>query len=55
MLIKLADICEAEIRETVKRLMTLLVPVLTIGSALIVALVFGSILTALFSVYDLAH
>lgn len=55
MLIKLADIFEAEIHETVKRLMTLLVPVLTIGSALIVALVFGSILTALFSVYDLAH
>ena len=53
MLVKLADILDASVAETTKRLLTLLVPLLTLGSAGIIAVVVGSIFTALFSVYDL--
>jgi general secretion pathway protein F len=55
MLERLAGIYERQSSETVKRLLALLVPALTIASAVVVAAVFGSILTALLSVYDLAR
>ncbi|MGD9511060.1 MAG: type II secretion system F family protein, partial [Geminicoccaceae bacterium] len=55
MLERLAGIYERQSGETVKRLLALLVPALTIASAVVVAAVFGSILTALLSVYDLAR
>lgn len=54
MLLKLAEILEASSTETTKRLLTLLVPVLTLGSAAIIGLVVYSVFTALFSVYDAA-
>ena len=55
MLERLADIYERQSSETMKRLLALLVPALTIASAVVVAAVFGSILSALLSVYDLAR
>ena len=54
MLLKIADIYEQETKRGVDRLLALLVPAVTIGLGVIVALVIGSILTAILSVYDLA-
>jgi general secretion pathway protein F len=54
MLLKVADIYDQETRRSVDRLLALLVPAITIGMGAIVALVIGSILTAILSVYDLA-
>jgi general secretion pathway protein F len=55
MLARLAQILEREVAETTKRLLTLLVPALTIGSAVLIAVVIGSIFSALLSVYDIAR
>jgi general secretion pathway protein F len=54
MLLKVADIYEQETKRGVDRLLALLVPAVTIGLGVVVALVIGSILTAILSVYDLA-
>ena len=54
MLLKIADIYDQETRRSVERLLALLVPAVTIGLGIVVALVIGSILTAIFSVYNLA-
>jgi general secretion pathway protein F len=54
MLLKVADIYDQEGRRTVDRLLAMLVPAMTIGLGVIVALVIGSILTAVLSVYELA-
>ncbi len=54
MLLKIGDIYEQETKRSVERLLALLVPAVTIGLGVVVALVIGSILTAVLSVYDLA-
>jgi general secretion pathway protein F len=54
MLLKIGEIYEQEARRSVERLLALLVPAVTIGLGVVVALVIGSILTAVLSVYDLA-
>ncbi len=54
MLLKIAEIYDEETRRNVSRLLALLVPAVTIGLGIVVALVVGSILTAILSVYDLA-
>jgi general secretion pathway protein F len=54
MLLKVADIYDQEGRRTVDRLLAMLVPAMTIGLGVVVALVIGSILTAVLSVYELA-
>ncbi|MBV8778454.1 MAG: type II secretion system F family protein [Alphaproteobacteria bacterium] len=54
MLLKIAEIYDADTQRTVARLLALLVPAVTVGLGLIVALVVGSILTTILSVYDLA-
>lgn len=54
MLFKIADIFEAEARQTLERMLALLGPALTIVMGAIVASVIGSILTAVLSIYDLA-
>jgi general secretion pathway protein F len=54
MLIKVADIFEQDVGRSVERLLALLVPGITILLGILVALVIGSILTAVLSVYDLA-
>ena len=54
MLSKLADIYEDEVSSTTERLLSLLVPLLTIGMGVMVAAIIGSILTAILSVNSLA-
>jgi len=54
MLIKLADIFDEENRRAVERLLAMLVPAVTVVLGALVALVVGSILMAMLSVYDLA-
>jgi general secretion pathway protein F len=54
LLLKVAEIYERETRRAIDRLLALLVPAITIGLGLVVAVVIGSILTAILSVYDLA-
>ena len=53
MLNKIAQIFDQEVKTTVERLMTLLVPVLTIGVGLVIATIIGAILTAILAAYQL--
>ncbi len=54
MLIKLSEIYDQETQRGVQRLMTVLVPALTIGLGIVVAAIIGSILMAILSVNQLA-
>jgi general secretion pathway protein F len=54
MLSKLADIYDEEVSRTTARMLSLLVPVLTIGMGVLIAAIIMSILTAIFSVNTLA-
>jgi general secretion pathway protein F len=54
MLVKIAEIYDEETRRHIARLLTLLVPAVTIGLGIVVAIVVGSILTTILSVYDFA-
>lgn len=53
MLLKLADIYDQESEETMRRLLALLVPLLTLGLGALIAFIVSSILFALFSVNEL--
>jgi general secretion pathway protein F len=53
MLAKVAEIFDQEVKTTVGRLMTLLVPVLTIGVGIVIATIIGAILTAILAAYQL--
>jgi general secretion pathway protein F len=55
MLLKTADIYEQDSRRSIERLLAVLVPALTIGLGVVVALVIGSILTAVLSIYEIAQ
>jgi general secretion pathway protein F len=54
MLLRVADIFECDTKRSIQRLLTMLGPSLTIAMAVIVLIVIGAILGAVFSVYDLA-
>jgi len=54
MLVKIAEIFDEEVARGIERLLALLVPGVTVVLGVIVALVMGSILTAMLSVYELA-
>jgi general secretion pathway protein F len=54
MLLKVSDIYQQETQASIDRLLALLVPGVTIALGLIVAVVMGSIVTAILGVYDLA-
>src|SRR5262249_49776468 len=54
MLLRVSDLYDEEVKRTVQRLMTLLVPAITIGLGLLVAGIVASMLTAILSAYDLA-
>jgi general secretion pathway protein F len=54
MLLKVADIYDEEVKRTLQRLMTLLVPVVTIGLGLLVAGIIAAMLGAILSTYDLS-
>ncbi|MGI9450735.1 MAG: type II secretion system F family protein [Geminicoccaceae bacterium] len=53
MLLKVATIFDQEVKTTVERLMTLLVPTLTIGVGLVIATIIGAILSAILAAYQL--
>jgi general secretion pathway protein F len=53
MLLKVADIYDGEVRSTVDRLMSLLVPALTLGLGLVIAAIIGAVLMAILSAYEL--
>ena len=53
MLVKVADIFDAEVRRAVDRALALLVPALTLALGGLIALIIVSILGAMFSVYEL--
>ena len=54
MLLKVADIYDREVQVAVKRMISLLVPMLTIGLGLVIAGIIASVLTALLSLNELA-
>jgi general secretion pathway protein F len=54
MLLKIGDIYDEETQRSIERLLALLVPGVTIALGVVVAIVMGSIVTAILSVYDLA-
>ncbi len=54
MLTKVADIFDGEVGRTTQRLLSLLVPLLTIGLGLLIAAIIGSVLVAFLSVNELA-
>ncbi len=54
MLLKAADIYDQEVKQTIDRAMTLLVPLLTIGLGFLIAAIIGSVLVAILSVNELA-
>ena len=53
MLLKIADIYDGEVRSTVDRLMSLLVPALTLSLGLVIATIIGAVLMAILSAYEL--
>lgn len=54
MLIRVADVYDLETQRTIQRLLDLLVPVLTIGLGLLIAVIIASVLVAFLSVNELA-
>jgi len=54
MLLRVADVYDGEVERAVERLLTLLVPVVTLGLGLIIAVIIASILVAILSINDLA-
>jgi general secretion pathway protein F len=54
MLLKIGEIYDEETQRSIERLLALLVPGVTIVLGIVVAIVMGSIVTAILSVYDLA-
>ncbi len=53
MLLRVAAIFDEEVRRTIERLLALLVPGITIVLGIIIAVIIGSMLAAIFSAYDL--
>jgi len=54
MLLRIADIYDVETKRTIERLLTLLVPVVTIGLGVLIAFIIGSMMSAILQSYDLA-
>ena len=54
MLLRVAEIYDEEVRRSLQRIFSLLVPVLTVCLGLLVAGIVGSMLVAILSTYDLA-
>ena len=53
MLLRVADIYDEEVKRTIQRSLTLMVPVITIGIGILIAVIIGSMLAAILSAYDL--
>jgi len=53
MLLRIADIYDEEVRREIERLLSLLVPVITLSLGLLIAGIIGSMMAAILSTYDL--
>ncbi|MFQ6017537.1 MAG: type II secretion system F family protein [Kiloniellaceae bacterium] len=53
MLLRIADIYEEEVKRTIERMLSLLVPLVTIALGIVIAVIIGSMLAAILSAYDL--
>lgn len=53
MLLRVADIYDQEVQRTLQRLLSLLVPLITIGLGIMIAVIIGSMVAAILSAYDL--
>lgn len=54
MLLRVAEIYDGEVEQTIQRMLALLVPVITIGLGGLIAVIIGSVVMAIFSVNQLA-
>ncbi len=53
MLVRVADIYEGEVRKSLQRMLSLLAPIITIGLGILIAVIIGSMVSAILSAYDL--
>jgi general secretion pathway protein F len=53
MLLRIADIYDEEVKRSLQRILSLLVPIVTICLGVVVATIIASMLTAILSTYDL--
>lgn len=54
MLLRVADIYDGEVKRTLQRMLSLLVPLTTIFLGILIAVIIGSMMSAILSAYDLA-
>ncbi len=54
MLLRLADILDRQVQQRIERLLTILVPAMTVALGIFVAAIIGAILSAILSTYELA-
>ncbi|MFQ5773839.1 MAG: type II secretion system F family protein [Kiloniellaceae bacterium] len=53
MLLRIADIYDEEVKRAIEHMLSLLVPLVTLGLGLLIALIIGSMMAAILSAYDL--
>jgi len=53
MLLRIADIYDEEVKRSVERLLSILVPLMTIALGLLIAAIIGSMMAAILSAYEL--
>jgi general secretion pathway protein F len=53
MLLRIADIYDDEVKRTIERMLSLLVPVVTLALGVLIAAIIGSMMAAILSAYDL--
>ncbi|RMD61461.1 MAG: type II secretion system F family protein [Alphaproteobacteria bacterium] len=53
MLLRIAEIYDQEVKRALERMLSLLVPAVTLGLGLLIAVIIGSMMAAIMSVYDL--
>jgi general secretion pathway protein F len=54
MLVRVADIYEGEVQKALQRMLSLLAPLITIGLGIVIAVIIGSMVSAILSTYELA-
>lgn len=53
MLLRIAEVYDNEVQTTLQRMLSLLVPLITIGLGIVIAVIIGSMVSAILSTYDL--
>jgi general secretion pathway protein F len=54
MLLRVADVYDGEVQRTLERMLSLLVPLITIGLGILIAIIIGAMVSAILSSYDLS-